>query len=196
MNVLQTFQKGDEIVRILQDDDPMSPREWDNLGIMVCSHSRYNLGDCNINTSFEEYLESEEINPKDIAVILPLYLYDHSGLSMSTGDFSEFDPQGWDSGQVGVIFVTKQKLRENYGMTKITKNLLEKAKRILQQEVKTYDEYLTGDVFGYEVIKKNTCDSCCHESEEVLDSCWGFYGDIRENGIYDELNLGDFEEIE
>ena len=32
-------------IRIMPDYDPSSPREWDNLGIMICSHRRYNLGD-------------------------------------------------------------------------------------------------------------------------------------------------------
>ncbi|MHC4619185.1 MAG: hypothetical protein ACYTEQ_15685 [Planctomycetota bacterium] len=32
-------------VRIEQDPDAESPREWDNLGIMVCFHGRYTLGD-------------------------------------------------------------------------------------------------------------------------------------------------------
>lgn len=33
------------ILRIVQDVDTESPREWDNLGTMICWHSRYNLGD-------------------------------------------------------------------------------------------------------------------------------------------------------
>lgn len=32
-------------IRIEQDDNPESPREWDNVGTMVCFHDRYNLGD-------------------------------------------------------------------------------------------------------------------------------------------------------
>ena len=37
----------------------------------------------------------------------------------------------------------------------------------MEQEVKTYDQYLTGDVWGY-IIED--------DSGEVLDSCWGFFG--------------------
>jgi hypothetical protein len=44
-------------------------------------------------------------------VILPLYLYDHGGITMSTGSFG--DP--WDSGQVGFIYVSKEKARKEFG---------------------------------------------------------------------------------
>ena len=32
-------------INIYQDENSESPREWDNAGTMICSHSRYNLGD-------------------------------------------------------------------------------------------------------------------------------------------------------
>lgn len=34
-------------IKIYHDEDAESPRDWDNLGEMVCFHRRYNLGDCN-----------------------------------------------------------------------------------------------------------------------------------------------------
>ena len=33
------------IIKVEQDEFASSPREWDNLGKMICWHSRYNLGD-------------------------------------------------------------------------------------------------------------------------------------------------------
>jgi hypothetical protein len=35
-------------------------------------------------------------------------------------------------------------------------------------EVKTYDDYLTGNVYGYKVID---------EQGNEEDSCWGYYGE-------------------
>ena len=46
-------------------------------------------------------------------VILPLYLFDHSGISISTGSFH--DP--WDSGQVGFIYASKEKAKEGWGQS-------------------------------------------------------------------------------
>jgi hypothetical protein len=94
-------------------------------------------------------------------VILPLYLYDHSGLSMSTGAFS----CPWDSGQVGWIYCTKKTVIEEYGNW--TAESVAKATKRLEQEVETYSEYLGGEVYGYQVIDSDG---------EVIDSCWGYFG--------------------
>ena len=43
-------------IEIKQDDCDYSPREWDNLGTMVCWHSRYNLGDEQPNHTHQQWL--------------------------------------------------------------------------------------------------------------------------------------------
>ena len=75
---------------------------------------------------------------------------------------------GWDSGQVGFIYATKATLK----MTGVAPENVEAG---LIAEVQTYDQYLRGDVWGYTVYDVKTCDMG-HTHEEVLDSCWGFYG--------------------
>lgn len=108
-------------------------------------------------------------------LILPLYLYDHSGITMSTGRFS--DP--WDSGQVGWIYCTKKKAVEEFGKKVLTKAVREKALKYLESEVETYDQYLTGDVYGY-VIENSDGDD--------VDSCWGFFGlDYRKKEAIDNV---------
>ena len=102
----------------------------------------------------------------DNVFMLPLYLYDHSGITMNTGGFS----CPWDSGQVGYIYVTKEKVREEFKVKVVSPKLRAKVYKILEQEVKVYDDYLTGNVWGY-IIKD-------HNGNEIDDgSCWGFYGD-------------------
>jgi len=150
-------------IEIRQDDMPEPPREWDNLGTMVCSHSRYNLGDEQLSYGeFWDFIKEE--GGKDSFFILPLYLYDHSGLTMSTEPFS----CPWDSGQVGYIYVSKDDVRNEFGAGRISTKLAKQAFKILKGEVETYDQYLRGDVYGY-IIK----DSNGVEQE----SCWGFYGE-------------------
>lgn len=52
---------------------------------------------------------------KDI-ILLPLYLYDHSGLSMSTGSFvGRAVHAEWDSGQVGYIYADHDDILNNFG---------------------------------------------------------------------------------
>ena len=159
MEPINTIRQGNYVLEIFQEDSPESPREWDNLGTMICFHRRYNLGDegnffspDNFN-SWEEQREWIEKSIKPV-VLLPLYLYDHSGITISTSPFS----CQWDSGQVGWIFVTKEQVRKEYGVKRITKDIVEKVTNVLEGEVKTYDQYLTGDVYGYRLSKIEVCD--------------------------------------
>jgi hypothetical protein len=182
---------GDRVFRMIQDDNAMDPREWDNLGTMACFHKRYGLGD-QVHFSSDQFYGWDEMydyieNDLDAAVILPLYLYDHSGITISTEPFS----CRWDSGQIGFIYVTKETLRKEYSVDRITEKIKEKARKVLLAEVETYDQYLTGDVYGFEIVKLQKCDEG-HVHEKTEDSCWGFFGsDIKENGILDHVNTED-----
>jgi len=163
LNTMKKFE-----LEVVQDTNPYSPREDDNLGTMVCFHNRYELGD-KTDYRTEDYDSWEELKEGIIknegeVVILPLYLYDHSGITIST---SSFDCR-WDSGQVGFIFVSKYKIKkEGIDETKVEQYLID--------EVKTYDQYLTGDVWGYNVYEITTCDKG-HEHKELVESCYGYYG--------------------
>lgn len=118
-------------------------------------------------------------------IALPLFLYEHSGITMSTISFND----RWDSGQVGWIYTDKEtvlsqrdKFQNSKGnLIKITKhNWKEAAYQFLKGEVKEYDMYLQGDVYGI-VIEEY--DSDLEEFDEI-DSCWGFYDDS-----YDEEEI-------
>lgn len=185
-------------LRIEYDTDPENPRTdiegW--LGTMVCWHRRYTLGDKHKYSDPQDFARSllaDFIDPDKVdrmgdkkvfdelqkyVVILPLFLYDHSGLSMNTGGFS----CPWDSGQVGYIYVTRQAIREQYEVKSVHKNLRNKVLDILKAEVAVYDEYLRGNVFGFVLEKKVTYKSTEDEDDtlvnyEEVDSCWGFIGE-------------------
>lgn len=159
-------------VKVMHDDNAESPRTWDNLGVMACWHRRYNLGDVQPKESPEEWLKANA--PKG-SIVLPLYLYDHSGITMSTGPFG----CPWDSGRVGYIVATPDAIRKAFMVKRITKAIRERAEACLKGEVKVYDDFLTGNVWGYVIEKTHDCGECgstVHESEHE-DSCWGFFGD-------------------
>lgn len=101
-------------------------------------------------------------------MIMPLYLLDHSGLRISTGNFLHVDPGGWDSGQVGWIYVTNERIKKEFNFKEITEEVRLTVRNILKGEVSEYDDFLSGNVWGY-VIED--------EFEDEIDSCWGFYGD-------------------
>ena len=57
---------------------------------------------------------------------------------------------------------------------------------MLVGEVEVYDQYLRGEVFGYQVF---IFDEETDVWEETDESCWGFYGDdLMENGILDNID--------
>lgn len=205
------------IYKIVRDEDPESPRDWDNIGTMCCWHRRYNLGDVQPQVEAQDYVAeligwddekqeavydywfgkgsgtNEELH--DYAhsklseriqeefdrqyISLPLYIYDHSGISISTGSFS----CPWDSGQLGLIYVSKDKIRQDYGIKHVTKAWADKIRGYLDQEVQVYDQYLTGDVWGFQVFEvpegvnpEELSEEEIEDLEEV-DSLWGLYGE-------------------
>lgn len=188
-------------VRIVHDPDAESPREHDNLGTMVCWHRRYNLGDEQPKCSPSEFYIGmmQEIHPNapdDIPaehlaaciekhyVVLPLYLYDHSGITMSCSPFG----CPWDSGQIGFIYVSMETARREF--TGTDEEIREHAERCLRSEVDVYDDYLTGQTYGFIIEQADEdADLDDEDSWETIDSCWGFYGsDWRTNGINEHLS--------
>jgi hypothetical protein len=113
------------------------------------------------------------------AIILPIFMYEHGGATISTCKFS----CQWDSGQVGFAFITKVKVMDSYKKVRVTDRLRGIVEDCIKSEIETLDAYITGDVYGYRVVDKNEC---------VEDACYGFYGhNIILNGILDNFEKGD-----
>ena len=189
-------RKTGMVLVIEQDNDPENPREWDTLGKMVCFHKRYNLGDEHdfSLTDFGSWgdMETHLYDKMDAAIVLPLYLYDHSGITISTAPFS----CPWDSGQIGFIYATKDEMKKDFGKIPIS-DAMKAMEKILNSEVELYDLYLCGEVYRYTMFKVQTCD-LGYEHRISMDSCWGFYGsDPEENGIFDqaEVDISEWEEV-
>ena len=183
---VKEITKGNKTLRIFTDDSPFNPREDDNLSKMICYHNRYNLGDKHDYQSRDytswDLMKQGIIKKEDVAVILPLYLYDHGGITIATTPFS----CRWDSGQVGFVIVTRKAIRENWGVKRVTKKLIEQAEKLALSEVNVYDQYLTGDVYRFVLL----------EDGEETDSCGGFFGsNYKENGILDNIADAEFREL-
>jgi hypothetical protein len=169
---VESYQfKDDYVIQIFQDESVDSPREWDNLGTFLAFHSRYTLGDVEESneidpdqfSNFDE-MESFLRKEKGAVVVLPVYMLDHSGITVSTSSFG--DP--WDSGQLGFIYATEEDIRNMLGVRKVTERVKNAVRERLDGEIKQYNQYLTGDVYGYKVTNIRTGDE--------VDSVWGFYG--------------------
>ena len=164
-------------IEIRQDEYAESPREWDNIGKMICFHGRYDLGDKHelSSSDFNSWEELEEFIYKEYnpLIVLPLYLYDHSGITMNTTGFH----CRWDSSQVGFIYVSKENVKKEWNVKKISPKLKEKVKKLLISEVKTYDYYIRGNVYWYSIVDEN---------ENTLDTLSGFFGDNENSGLLED----------
>lgn len=166
MNTIHTIEKNGFKLEIIQDENPTNPREdFDQAGTIICWHSRYSLSDKKA-PKFDSPDDFLEFAKKEKALYLPLYLYDHSGITISTKPFS----CSWDSGQVGYIYILPADGRKEWG-----KQWRKKAEACLKSEIELFDTYLTGQVYGYQITKTVTCGHCGNAEAKHVDSCWGFY---------------------
>ena len=179
-------------LKIYYDSNAENPREFTEYDSVIAYKSQYTLGEEIIPEPID-WLEEKLNVPKkyeysnarlaeletiffDRFIAKRIYLYEHSGLAVSTSPFSN----KWDSGQVGYIYITKEKVRDNYNVKKVGKKVKELVLENLEVQVEELNHYVSGDVFGFKILDSE---------DSVVDSCWGFYGDnFLENGIYDNID--------
>lgn len=174
-----------------------NPRCWDNCGKIIYHNNNYQLGDeeykndnaSNWKENFAYYIVENYISETDFndtydscgltdseikevwdwidknVYYLPVFVYIHSGVSLSTNPFS----CGWDSGNNGYIYA----LKKNWQGGDNPLNQLE-------DEIKTFDDYMQGNVWDYEITDSNG---------EYVDSCCGYIGDWDSKYLLDDAKV-------
>lgn len=161
------YSKDDWRIEVKNDSYSDNPRNWSNLGeFLVSNHSEYLENESGIEIESESDFKALE----KTHIILPVSVYDHSGVSIYVGEPCD----RWDSGQVGWYIVSKDKIRSEYNVKRISPKLRERVIEYLTNEVETYNKWINNEVYSYTLY---------HNGEEE-DSCGGFY-DIDD--IYDYL---------
>lgn len=151
-----TLQHSDRdlTVEVYRDQHPPDPMATEFVVNVACSHGRYDLGNDDLDTdahgSWSE-IEQDIRERHEVVSMTPLYLYDHSGITISTTPFRG----RWDSGQVGFAYVTESD----------TNNPDANWDDIIEDTIQRYDNYLRGNIYRYVVI----------EDGEEVDSCAGFF---------------------
>ena len=186
-------------IDISPDLNPTSPREWDNAGKIVCWHPRYNLGDEQPKTSPGEWLldllqheleydslayqRAENMNISELLealdefyIFLPIWMCEHSGITISTSHTGQYNDR-WDSGQIGWIYISKKDAVKEWGNKLFTSAVEAKAVAYLQSDIKVYDDYLVGNIFGYEIYGPE-------DDEDSIDSVWGYYPEAKDRTGY------------
>lgn len=179
------------IINVNYSEYSDSPREWDNLWNIYTWQGRYYSIDRNDFSDGKEFIASilgdeleEKIHEKynnsedylnDVIkrldkkgiIALPVSCYEHSCVKY----YAEFS-SGWDCGTVGIAWIKKENLLNEYGGKIVTKKIKEKALSILKGELEEYTQYANGEVYEYSVENLNG---------EFLDSLCSIYSNIYHN---------------
>ena len=187
-------------IEIHHDPYAGSPREWDNLGILICSHRKYDLSDVpfpqagengSLLADFKAYLKSQSLTINDV-IYTPVYMYDHSGIALSSTPFG----CRWDSGQIGFNYTTKQKVRTEYSVKRISPKLNQIIIDNLNTELAVYSDYVEGNCYGFVITDSD---------DNHVDSCWGFYGGLDNvkqqmrgyivSDLWEQLDAIDYDDV-
>ena len=141
--------------KLFYDEYSESPRLDDNVATILTWERNYNSPDENDDT-FEEFAEKHGVDVskgcnldsvmeamrKEGYYVVPVYALHHGVSHYSIDDFN--DP--WDSGVAGIAFCKKQKgLPDNDDLLR----------RIIEDEIKEYDAWVNGEVYGIMLLDKN-----------------------------------------
>lgn len=192
-------------LKIEQDDMPLNPREdYDgNLCTIFSQKGNWDIGDPGYSYARDEapekYKEFKKRQDKGEIFMLPIYMYDHSGQTISLRDFQD----RWDSGICGFAFVEKEKLFKEWPDT-TEDNWKEKAYQVIQDEIETYDKYIKGEAYAW-LLEKTEIVEHTRKSDgrtwttiewEVAEAIGGYLGDPEESNLIDDAVGDRFEYIE
>lgn len=177
--------------RVVYDDSPENPRFWGRPGHMLFAHGQYDLGDDDAKDFLSMSMDdlgswsemANDLRDHHGAEVMNVFMFDHSGLAFSTSSsmFEMADSAGWDWGQIGLIFMTEEEIRREFGSDELDMDAArEKARALMDAEVDLYEDYVEGRCYGYIVTRTRPLydkdGNHVTDDEEELDDLWGIYG--------------------
>jgi hypothetical protein len=149
-------------LKLYREQHPIDPLTHKSVVTLACSHRRYDLGDEDADTeSHGSWSEVKGVieDRHNVVAIKPLYLYDHSGITIDTSSFSS----RWDSGQVGWAYITEESL-DDVGVKDEHRDP-DKLRAWIDDRVQEYDSYVRHEIYRYVLL----------EDGEEVDSCRGMH---------------------
>jgi len=127
---------------------------------------------------WQEIQDTEKYEYND-HIVFPVYAYIHSGVALSLGNQAYPFNDRWDVSMKGFLLYKKGSIDMDM-QRKSRPELKDKTdneiiKHFAKGLIETWNEYLSGQVFGFQA-----------EINGEKDSCWSYYGDPEKSGIIDE----------
>lgn len=109
--------------------------------------------------------------------MLPISMYDHSGITLWLGSTRDHVDAQWDCSSVGFAYVEKDRAEKEMPRRAQLPGIdntdwKQWAYEMMEGEMRTYDQYVRGDVYGW-VVENG--------EDDFEESCWGYIG-------YDEIS--------
>lgn len=133
-------------------------------GLAQCIANNGEYEDGSICEEAKDYLKKYHV--------FGLEAYIHSGVRLALSGEGRFPDRQWDVSQLGLVFASKKEWR-----------LRKSARKAAEGHVAYWNDYLAGNVYGYVVEGPNG---------DVLDSCWGFYGDYEDGALSEGRSTAEY----
>lgn len=143
------------------------------------SHDRYIDADSSITESeiAEDMTEELSLNEKlelieasGEVVMLPISMYEHSGITLWLGSKDHHPDARWDCSSIGFAYIEKSTAEKEMSNRLLPEgsdfDWKEWSYKIMEGEMKDYDTYVRGEVMAFNIED---------EDGNVFDSCGGYY---------------------
>lgn len=157
----QTQKVGKYTIEVKYSEyPPDSPRNWDNAWKFMFTHKRFYMPN-ETDIRFDDYYSWDELEnalKESYLHVIPVWMFDHSGLSFGIGN----EPCPWDSGQIGFAVLSETDFDEFELDGMSDEQLIE----MLIEDLDVFERYVNGVNYEYAILD---------EHGEILDSCTGYY---------------------
>lgn len=202
--------KSGNILRVIQDDNSKSPDSWDNEDMfLVYNHRQFTVKREGFNPyDIWHHIEATKGNKHENYLydkyndyyIFPVDAYIHSGVSLSLAGQTDYPDRRWDVSTTGYVLVKKEMVKstENLDANKVLdfpNHLETRAREYAEGLIETWNQYLSGDVYGFQVMKQIKTYTITEEDLDNLSSP-NDVGSGCDHIYTDEFKEIAFEEIE
>lgn len=191
--VYKTYRNtSGELLKIVYDADASNPLANEDTLFRYCTWSRrymsiqpnsYRTMEDFVDTylgegSFDRYREKsiesglssvefanvlcEQLGKRKGILAFPILSYDHGDIKYYLGN----NIDRWGGSVAGFAWVEKEKVYQEFGVTKISSKLVERFKSHISSDLDIYNKYARGESYGFELYDSNG---------KFMDSLYGLY---------------------